>query len=215
MTIEIALISTQAARGVASHFNYSTALDSLIFAVMGVTITISSLAVAVVLWRIVRNPPDLAPAYLRGIQFGMFVFVLASFQGWLMVSYEGHGIGVAAESAGLPLLNWKVTGGDLRVAHFIGLHALQVLPLGGYLAARSTRLSTNQSLLAVGTLMFFYSGLTLTTFVQALLGNPFVREGIVPTVSPALLAALMLIASACGAVLLARVLLASRNAETA
>lgn len=81
MTIEIVLISTQAARGVASHYNNSTPLDTTIFAVTGVTISISSIAVAFVLWRIVRDPPDLAPAYLRGLQIGTFVFVLASFQG--------------------------------------------------------------------------------------------------------------------------------------
>jgi hypothetical protein len=215
MTIEIVLISTQAARGVASHFNNSTPLDSTIFAVMGVTITISSIAVAYVLWRIVRTPPDLTRAYLRSIQVGMFVFVLASFQGWLMVSYDGHSVGVAAESAGLPLFNWKVTGGDLRIAHFIGLHALQVLPLTGYVVARSNRLSRTESLLAVGTVSVLYGGVTLATFVQALLGNPFVPEGVVPVVSPALLAALGLIGSICGTVALAVLLLPERKPTTA
>lgn len=215
MTIEIILISTQAARGVASHFNNSTPLDSMIFAVMGVTITISSVAVAYVLWSIVRNPPNIEPAYLRGIQLGMFVFVLASFQGWLMVSYNGHSVGVAAGSAGLPLLNWKVTGGDLRIAHFIGLHALQVLPLTGYAVARSNRLSTTESLLAVGTVSVFYCGVTLATFVQALLGNPFVPEGVVPVVSPAILAALGLTGSVCGAVILATLLLPERKSTIA
>lgn len=64
MTIEIALISIQAARGVASHFNTGTPLDTTIFLIMGVTITTSSLVVAYVLWRIGRDPPDLSLAYL-------------------------------------------------------------------------------------------------------------------------------------------------------
>lgn len=132
-----------------------------------------------------------------------------------MISYDGHGVGVAAKSAGLPLLNWKVTGGDLRVAHFVGLHAQQVLPLAGYVAARSARLSTRESLLAVGTVSLLYGGLVIATFVQALLGNPAVPEGIVPAASPALLAGLALLGSACGAAILATLVLPGSRSATA
>lgn len=176
MTIEIILISTQAARGVRSHFNESTTLDTAIFAVMGLTITLSTVAVAYVLWRVVRNPPDLAPAYLWGIRLGMLVFVVASFEGFLMIAQSSHSIGAPSDGPGLPLLNWSVTGGDLRIAHFIGLHALQILPLTGYVAARWERLSTHGSLLAVGIVGSLYATLTGATFVLAMQGQPLVSS---------------------------------------
>jgi hypothetical protein len=174
MTVEIALISTQAARGVRSHFNTATALDTAVFTVMGATITLSTLVVGYVLWRTVRSPPALAPAYRWGLWLGLLVFVLASFEGGLMAARGSHAVGAAAGGPGLPLLNWSVTGGDLRVAHFLGLHALQVLPLTGYLAARSERLSTRGSLAVVGVTGGLYGGLVAVTFALAMLGVPVV-----------------------------------------
>lgn len=172
MTIEIVLISTQAARAVPSHFNGGTALDTAIFALMGVTITISTIVVANVLWRIVRRPPDLAPAYLWGIRIGMFVFIVASFEGGLMIARGSHSVGAPAGGPGLPLLNWSLTGGDLRIAHFVGLHALQVLPLTGYVAARWYESSIRRSLGVVGIVAILYGSFVGATFVWALLGNP-------------------------------------------
>lgn len=203
MTIEIALISTQAARGVASHFNDSTPLDTAVYAVMGITITISSLVVAYVLWRVVRDPPNLAPSYLWGIGIGMFVFVIASFEGWLMVSQGGHGVGVANDAPGLPLINWSITGGDLRVAHFIGLHALQVVPLAGYILSKWAALSTRNSVIAVNVVGILYSGITVVTFIQAILGHPLVTSVITPWLPASLAAGVLLIGSVCGTLWLA------------
>jgi hypothetical protein len=203
MSIEIALISMQAARGVASHFNTSTPTDSAIFGVMGLTITISSVAVGYVLWRVIRNPPDLAPAYLWGIGLGMFLFVVASFQGWLMVAQESHAVGAANDRPGLPLVNWSVTGGDLRVAHFIGLHALQVLPLTGYVVTQWDRVSLRQSVATVGIVGAGYGLLIGATLVLALLGTPLLRSPALPAVPPAALATVLLVGTVLGTTALA------------
>lgn len=198
MTIEIVLISTQAARGVASHFNRSTALDTTIFMIMGITITISSIAVAYVLWRVVRNPPALPPAYLWGIILGMFVFVLASFQGWLMIAQGGHGVGAPNDSPGLPLLNWSLTGGDLRVSHFVGLHALQILPLTGYYAERRVRGSSRRALGILSVIGGIYVLFTVAVFIQALRGTPLVGAFNIPAIPPSAVAAVLLIGAICG-----------------
>ncbi|MDS0474845.1 ABA4-like family protein [Natrinema sp. 1APR25-10V2] len=194
MTVEITLISTQAARAVPSHFNRGTALDTAIFALMGVTITVSTLVVAYVLLRIVQHPPDLAPAYLWGIRLGMFVFVVASLEGFLMISYGGHAVGAPVGDPGLPLLNWSLTGGDLRIAHFVGLHALQVLPLTGYVAARWIDSSTRRSLGVVGTVAVLYGGLVGGTFVWALLGNPLLSSLPVVSIATIFKASFLLVA---------------------
>lgn len=124
MSSEILLITAQAARGVRSHFNVATTLDASVFALMGISITVSTLAVTYVLWRTLRTPPAVAPAYRWGISLGLLVFVLASFEGGLMAARGSHTVGTAVGGEGLPVVNWSLSGGDLRVAHFIGLHAL-------------------------------------------------------------------------------------------
>jgi len=195
MLVEITLISAQAARGVPSHFNSSTPLDTAIFAVMGATITVSTLVVTYVLWRTLRDPPGLAPAFRWGLRIGLFVFVLASFEGGLMVARSSHSVGAPASGPGLPLLNWSLTGGDLRIAHFVGLHALQVLPLTGYLAARRDGLSTRRSLGVVAVVAALYASLVGGTFVWALLGNPLVTSLQVPSLASAFAASAAPIAS--------------------
>lgn len=176
MTSEILLITAQAARGVRSHFNLATTLDASVFALMGISITVSTLAVTYVLWRTLRTPPAVAPAYRWGISLGLLVFVLASFEGGLMAARGSHTVGTAVGGEGLPVVNWSLSGGDLRVAHFIGLHALQVLPLAGYAAARWGGLSTRGSLAAVGGVATLHGGLVVATFVQALRGVPVVAS---------------------------------------
>jgi hypothetical protein len=53
-----------------------------------------------------------------------------------MVAQGQSVVGVAPGGPGLPVLNWSTTGGDFRVAHCLGIHALQILPIAGWLIDR-------------------------------------------------------------------------------
>jgi hypothetical protein len=85
-----------------------------------------------------------------------------------------HSVGVEDGGAGLLLLGWSTEGGDLRVPHFVGLHAMQILPLIGWLL---TRRGVQQRISARGRLYFVwitgltYLGLIVLLTWQALRGQ--------------------------------------------
>lgn len=136
MTLEMIGIVTQAARGTTSHFNNDTAFDAVIFALMGITIMLNTIAMIVFLAIIRRDTPPQRAGYIWGIRLGVALFLLASFEGGLIVSNNAHTVGAADGGAGLPFVNWSTTNGDLRIAHFFGMHAMQALPLLGFFLDR-------------------------------------------------------------------------------
>ncbi|SEV97047.1 hypothetical protein [Natrinema salifodinae] len=129
--IEITAIAGQAARGTRSHFNYSTTFDTAVYLTMGLVIITMTLLVAWLFIRAARNGFDVHPAFALGITLGGGLFVTGAFEGGVMIALNTNTVGTGYT---LPVVGWTLVG-DFRVAHFVGLHALQVLPLAGYLAA--------------------------------------------------------------------------------
>jgi hypothetical protein len=128
MLQELILITYQASQGKLSHFNISTLWDGFLFQIMGIAITLNSVLVILVFLKF-RNVPELPAGYLMGIRVGFIIFLIAGFEGFAMAANLKHTIGAEDGQEGLPFLGWAKTYGDLRIFHFFGIHALQVLPV--------------------------------------------------------------------------------------
>jgi hypothetical protein len=152
LAIEIVLIDMQAARGTSSHFNFATPFDGAVFLVMGVSILcvwLAMLLLTIVLFR----QPYASSAWGWSLRLGMLMAVIGTGSGGLMTVPNSqqlaeahasgrlpiagaHTVGAPDGGPGLPVTGWSADHGDLRVAHFLGMHGLQVLPLLAWWIAR-------------------------------------------------------------------------------
>jgi hypothetical protein len=171
----ITCITMQAARGTTSHFNNSTPFDSTVSLLMDIVDPLNGVLVIVLLIFALRGKYDTSRSSQLGIVFGIFFFLVGSVIGGVMVAQGQSVVGVAPEGPGLPVLNWSTNGGDLRVAHFLGIHALQILPIAGWLIDQLKGLTRRAKLRAVIAVSAGYVLLMGLVFMQALDGVPLVR----------------------------------------
>jgi len=168
LAFEVIYIAIQASRGQASHFNQSTPLHASLYGMMALAATIATLAVGYIGTQFFGNSVSHLPGYyLWAIRIGFILFVVFSFQGFLMGSRLAHTVGGPDGGAGIPFLNWSLTYGDLRIAHFVGMHALQLLPLLAWYVLKDIKIT-----IGVGILYGFLGVLVLT---QALRGNAIIN----------------------------------------
>ena len=152
IAIEIVIIDMQAARGTTSHFNMATIFDATAFVIMGISIAtlwLSMAAMTYALWRQRIRPLSWAWA----LRLGLLLSLIGAASGGFMLRqtpeqkrmpeskhFGAHTIGAPDGGPGLPILNWGTRHGDLRIPHFLGLHALQIIPLFGWWLLRRKRL---------------------------------------------------------------------------
>ena len=177
LLIAITCITMQAARGTTSHFNHATPFDSTVSILMDIVDPLNSLLVLVLLIFALKSRYDVSRPTQWGIVFGIVVFLLGSVVGGVMVVHGQNVVGVAPGGPGLPLVNWSTKGGDLRIAHFFGTHALQVLPIAGWLIAtvKGFGMSMRAQLTQVVAVSALYTLLIGLTFLQAMYGFPLLR----------------------------------------
>ena len=162
---EQAYLVFRAARGEASHFNNGDLLAQVGYALMGLgalALTLTSAWIGFVIWRH-RNGDLWRESAGLGLVLGSVLALLAA---GYMSQGTGHWVGGELSDAnGLPVFLWSTTGGDLRIAHFVGLHAAQAVPFAATSGHRG----------AVYAMALVFILATAATFVQAVSGVPLFR----------------------------------------
>ena len=165
MLFENGLIITQAIRNTTSHFNVTSSLNGIIFQAMGIFILIFTITIVLICISFFKQKQFSIPvAYVWGIRLGILFFLFFSLEGGMMLGIMKHTVGGPDGGEGLPIVNWSTQYGDLRIAHLIGIHALQVLPLFGNYIAKTKK----QIIIFSGVYFLFTSAL----FLQAMKGIP-------------------------------------------
>ncbi len=143
--VEVVAIFGQAARGRVSHFNNETPEDSLIFGLMGAAVMGLFVLHLILTWLIIKQRSD-ETVIGSGLRTGLFVSLIGMAMAYPMVTpttdniatfqrgeqparIGAHTVGALDSGPGLPVTGWSTEGGDLRIAHFVGLHGMQILPL--------------------------------------------------------------------------------------
>jgi len=168
LSVELVLIVYQAAQGKMSHFNVATSFDKSIFNIMAFAITLlmlHTLYIAVLFFA--QTEFDAPDTVILAIKLSLLVTVIFAFEGFAMGAMLKHTVGSTDGSAGLPIINWSKNHGDLRVAHFFGMHALQLIPLASYVLAKTKR--------DVVIIACVYLAFVTYTLLQALQGKPFIK----------------------------------------
>ncbi len=192
--LEWVAIITQVMRGSTSHFNVATPLDAALWSLMAVAIAVLWIANFVIAGLLLFQRPKHSenPAFIWSLRLGLILAIIGMGLGYLMttptaqqlagwqageaVTIAGaHTVGLNDGGPGLPVVGWSTEGGDLRIPHFVGMHALQLVPLAGWWVGRRKRLTSRQQTALVWTLASFYLGVVALLTVQALRAQPLLR----------------------------------------
>jgi hypothetical protein len=176
--IETAIVVVQVIRGTTSHYNMATPFDAALWNVMfGAIIALffAHLLIAVAVLR--ARIPD--RVVRTGVALGVGVSLLGLFVATPMGSANQHTVGAADGGPGMPVVGWSTVGGDLRVGHFVGLHALQLLPLLAWALTRfAGRLSERARVRLLLLAGAGYAGITVLTTWQAMRQQPLIRPDV-------------------------------------
>ena len=187
ISVEIIMIDLQAVRGTASHFNMAGPVDRVAFITMGVGICAMWLAMVAMTYALMRQ--QLQPSsWAWALRLGLLLSVVGAAGGGFMLrqtpeqkqnpglrQFGSHTVGAPDGGPGLPITNWSENHGDLRAAHFLGLHGLQFIPLVGWGLLRRRRLTELQRV----RLIWLASGTYVSCFAvlawQALRGQALLQ----------------------------------------
>lgn len=170
-TFELLWVSWQGANGLESHFNNGSPFHATMYALMGVFAVLLVGTTLPLAWEVGRRPAlHLKKDFVAAVVIGLLLtFLLGGILGGYMSSQAGHSVG--AEGGRTYLFGWNRSGGDLRIAHFLGIHAEQAIPILAALAAEAG-LGRRARWAAVIVGATAYAALTLAAFAQAVAARP-------------------------------------------
>ncbi len=175
LLIELAIIVYQGSRGVRSHYNEETLFDGMLFLAMGLLIGINILLMILFIIDTIRLKLKTTRSIQYAILIGWLIVFFGSWIGGQMISQMAHNVGAPDGGDGLPLVNWSTISGDLRVAHFFGLHGIQIIPLFALWVSKKWRVSNTKQIITILFFGLLYAGWIGFTFYQAKQGMPFLN----------------------------------------
>jgi hypothetical protein len=127
-TFEVGYISLQAALGQGSHHNMGDPLHAALFGLMAIAAVGLTATQAVLAGLIWRHSLERDSVFVRSVIVGlMLTFALATASGFMLGGQQ------PPAGTGLPIVGWHIGQADVRPAHFLGVHAHQLIPLAGWL----------------------------------------------------------------------------------
>ena len=133
------LITTAAAAETTSHFNVSAPAATAVWSAM-VCFTVLWFTTMVLTVMFLRSP-GVDQVMKRAFTWGLVVSIAGMGVAFFMTGptpeqltdFQGvagaNTVGSEDGGPGIPLFGWSTVAGDLRAPHFVGLHALQLIPL--------------------------------------------------------------------------------------
>jgi hypothetical protein len=174
MCFEQIAITSQALRGELSHFNNSNTYGFIVFQLMGVFILTLTLWTGYMAYIFIKQKKhSVASPVVLSIKIALVYFVIFSLFGGYIGGKTGHTVGASDGGNGLWFLNWSTLFGDLRVAHFFGIHSLQIIPLYALAICKLFKVTPAKRYIWIFSVLYFIY--VIFTMVQAIKGIPFLK----------------------------------------
>jgi hypothetical protein len=174
---EVVWVSVQRWRGVASHFNNDTTLDSLLFLLMGGGAIAVAATVILVMTVLAFTAMRASPSLALAIRAGLLILLVAQVVGGWMIQ---HGLGPAEEGVTEGLTTFGAAG-VMKVPHAVAIHGIQVLPALAWLLSFAA-LPEPRRLRLVRIAVVGYAALVVVSVLQTVTGAAPFDVGVVAAV---------------------------------
>jgi hypothetical protein len=140
-TFEVVYITWQGALGNGSHFNMASPVLAFMYGLMGFAALALTSTQGYLAWVVNKHGLIFGgKVFTQSVALGLgLTFVLATIGGFMLGNLQ------PPAGQGIPLVGWHLTGGDLRPAHFLGVHANQIIPIAGLILVTLQKKRISQS----------------------------------------------------------------------